>query len=133
MTSLLLGVFGFFGIHTLLWIPRSIKEARKKKKHQKLTGELVYFRRFTRSQRVTHIFVISSFILLALTGMTLKFAHMEWARMIATIFGGVRAAGTIHRIGAVITFGYFAYHLYSLIKMKIEKKEKLLGFIFGAN
>ena len=68
MTSLLLGVFGFFGLHTLLWLPRSIIESRKKKKHALPVGQSEYYRRFSRSQRVTHIFVILSFILLAFTG-----------------------------------------------------------------
>lgn len=131
MTLLLLSVFGFFGIHTILWIPRSLKEARKKKLHKKITGQQQYVRRFTRSQRVTHLFVIGSFLLLALTGMTLKFAHMEWARIIAQIFGGVRAAGTIHRLGAIITFGYFIYHLSSLLKEKKKAKLSLKKFIFG--
>lgn len=133
MTSLLLGVFGIFGIHTLLWIPRSIKEAIKKKHHPKPSGQVKYFRRFSKSQRVTHVFVIMSFILLALTGMILKFANMEWARMLSTIFGGVHMAGLVHRFGAIITFGYFGFHLYSLIKEKRQKKEKLMAYIFGKN
>jgi cytochrome b subunit of formate dehydrogenase/uncharacterized protein with PIN domain len=133
MTILLLSVFGFFGLHTLLWMPRAIIEARKKRKHKKVKGQAVYIRRFTRSQRVTHIFVILSFLTLALTGMTLKFAHMEWARVIAFIFGGVRSAGTIHRMAAIVTFGYFTFHVYSLILEKKKKRESLLKFIFGKN
>jgi cytochrome b subunit of formate dehydrogenase len=133
MTLLLFGVFGFFGLHTLLWIPRSIIEARKKRNHKKIVGQVEYIRRFTRSQRVTHIFVIVSFLTLALTGMTLKFAHMQWARVIASIFGGVRAAGTIHRMAAIITFGYFIFHVFSLLKEKKKKRESLMKFIFGKN
>lgn len=133
MTSLLLGVFGFFGLHTLLWIPRSITERKKKHHKGSLTGEKVYFKRFSRSQRVTHIFVILSFILLALTGMTLKFSYMEWARDIAKIFGGVHTARIVHRIAAIITFGYFAFHLYSLVREKTKKQIKWKDFIFGSN
>ncbi len=132
MTSLLLGVFGFFGLHTLLWIPRSITE-RKKKHHAKPVGQATYFRRFTRSQRVTHIFVIMSFILLALTGMTLKFAYMPWANVIAKLFGGVHGAGIVHRIGAVITFGYFSFHVWSLLRAKIKNKLSFKQLIFGKN
>ncbi len=133
MTSLLLGVFGFFGLHTLLWIPRSIVEARKKKKHIKQSGELVYIRRFTKSQRITHIFVILSFLLLALTGMMLKFAHMNWANSLAKLIGGVEIAGNIHRFAAIITFGYFAFHVFSLLKMKKTEKKGFAAFIFGSN
>ncbi|MBI5541832.1 MAG: cytochrome c3 family protein [Bacteroidia bacterium] len=131
MTTLLLSVFGIFGIHTLLWIPRSIMEARKKKHHKQPKGEAVYFRRFKKSQRITHLFVIVSFLLLALTGMMLKFAHMPWANNLAKLIGGVHVAGSIHRFAAVITFGYFIFHVFSLIRMKIKNKTKLMSFIFG--
>ncbi len=132
MTSLLLGVFGFFGLHTLLWIPRSIVEARKKKQHAAASGEKVYFRRFTRSQRITHIFVILSFLLLALTGMMLKFAHMDWAIFLSKLIN-VETAGNIHRFAAIITFGYFFFHVVSLLRMKKEQKLSLKDFIFGSN
>ena len=131
MTSLLLGVFGFFGLHTLLWLPRSIKEAGKKKLHKKMTGKGEYYRRFSRSQRITHIFVILSFILLAFTGMLLKFSHMRWANLLSQLIGGVHFAGKIHRFGAVITFGYFAFHLFSLTRQKISKNISFMKFIFG--
>ena len=81
MTTLLLAVFSFFGIHLLMWLPRSVKERRKKRKEgPKETGNL-YYKRFSKNQRITHIFVIISFILLAVTGMMLKFAHMDWAKV----------------------------------------------------
>lgn len=134
MTSLLLGVFGFFGLHTLLWIPRSIKEAiRKKKHHKQVSGEATYFRRFKRSQRVTHIFVILSFLLLALTGMMLKFAHMTWALNLSKLIGGVHNAGNFHRFAAIITFGYFLFHIISLIREKIKLKISFMKFAFGPN
>jgi cytochrome b subunit of formate dehydrogenase len=133
MTSLLLSVFGFFGLHTLLWLPKSIREARKRKKLMLPQGKTEYYRRFSKSQRITHIFVILSFILLAFTGMLLKFSHMRWANILAQIVGGVYIAGKLHRIGAVITFGYFAFHIYSLIKMKIKNRIPFREFVFGKN
>ncbi|MDF1575366.1 MAG: cytochrome c3 family protein [Bacteroidales bacterium] len=131
MTVLLLSVFTFFGIHLLMWLPRSVKERLKKKKEgPKEVGNL-YFRRFSKNQRITHIFVIISFIILALTGMMLKFAHMEWAKFLARMLGGVATAGVLHRIGAVITFGYFAFHIFNLVKEKRRKRLSLSKFIFG--
>jgi cytochrome b subunit of formate dehydrogenase len=132
MTSLLIGVFGFFGLHTLLWLPRSIRHIRQRKKHKNNDGRY-YIRRFTTSQRVTHIFVIVSFILLALTGMMLKFSAMPWAEYLASIFGGVHTAGLIHRIAAVVTFGYFFYHLYTVIKVKRRRKTSWIKYIFSKN
>ena len=67
--------------------------------------------------------VIVSFIGLALTGMTLKFSGYEWAQTISTFLGGVTAAGVIHRICALITFGYFCLHfVYIYQNAKREKK-----------
>jgi len=133
MTSLLVVVFGFFGIHLLLWLPRSFQLMRKKKEHKAVAGEVYHIRRFSQSQRITHLFVIFSFILLALTGMSLKFANMPWANFLAKLLGGVEAAGNFHRFAAVITFGYFVFHIYSLIKTKLRKKTGWGNFIFGKN
>jgi cytochrome b subunit of formate dehydrogenase len=94
-------------------------------------GDKYYIVRFTKSQRITHIFVILSFIMLALTGMMLKFASMEWASRLARLFGGVDSAGNIHRFAAAITFGYFAFHVFSLIQMKVKRHIPLWRFIFG--
>jgi predicted CXXCH cytochrome family protein len=133
MTSLLVGVFSFFGIHTLLWLPRSIRNLRNRKKYHQSHKTKYYIKRFDISQRVTHLFVIISFISLALTGMMLKFSGTAWAGFIADMIGGVRVAGVIHRIAAVITFGYFFSHIYLMIKQKRARKVSLIKFIFGPN
>ena len=130
MSSLLIAVFGFFGLHTLLWLPRSLRERRRKKLMPHF-GKAVYIRRFTESQRITHVFVILSFVILALTGMMLKFANMQWARHLVDLLGGVEMAGTLHRLGAVVTFGYFVFHLFSLIKNKKKMGFGWSQFIFG--
>jgi cytochrome b subunit of formate dehydrogenase len=131
MTSLLLGVFSFFGLHLLMWLPRSFRERLKKRKKPAPTPDNKYIKRFSKNQRVTHIFVIISFILLALTGMMLKFAHMDWAKFLSQLLGGVQTAGVLHRIGAVITFGYFGFHLTNLIREKRRKRLSTSKFIFG--
>jgi cytochrome b subunit of formate dehydrogenase len=105
----------------------------KKRKHEKIEGKQKYIRRFTRTQRITHIFVIVSFITLALTGMILKFAYMDWAKFLAKLIGGAYVAGILHRIAAVMTFGYFVYHVISLVKLKKEKEQSIVSFIFGSN
>ena len=35
MTSLLVGVFSFFGIHTLLWLPRAFTQYKERREHAK--------------------------------------------------------------------------------------------------
>lgn len=132
MTSLLIGVFSFFGIHTILWFPRSFKHLKEKRKAGKL-HERYYIQRFNTEQRVMHIFVITSFIALALTGMILKFSGMPWARTLSNIFGGVENAGAIHRFAAIITFGYFFWHIFSTIRTKIKTKASWRKLIFNPN
>ena len=39
-------------------------------------------------------------------------------------------AGVLHRIGAVITFGYFAFHIFNLARKKRRKRLSLTKFIF---
>lgn len=133
MTSLLIAVFGFFGLHTLFWLPQSLKQRRKHHKPVEIEGPQKYYRRFNKRQRVTHIMVILSFLLLALTGMTLKFAHMEWANWIARQLGGVKSAGNIHRFAAIITFAYFTFHLSTLFQLKKKSGLSLKEFLFGSN
>jgi cytochrome b subunit of formate dehydrogenase len=65
--------------------------------------------------------------------MLLKFAFMDWAKFLVGLLGGARTAGIIHRIAAVVTFGYFTYHVYSLFKLKKEKGLGVMEFIFGKN
>lgn len=130
MTSLLIGVFSFFGLHTLLWMPRSFKHLKEKRNAAKI-HKRYYIQRFTTGQRIMHIFVILSFIGLALTGMMLKFASMPWAKTLADLFGGVEAAGRIHRVSAAITFGYFFIHLFSMIRSKMRTKTTWKQMIFG--
>jgi len=104
---------------------------RNRKKERESIEDKYYIVRFSRSQRVTHIFVILSFMMLALTGMMLKFAGMTWASKLAQFLGGVDNAGRIHRFAAVITFGYFTFHVFSLIRTKFKRHIPLGKFIFG--
>ena len=102
----------------------------ERKKKRSGHADQYFFKRFTAPQRITHLFVIISFMSLALTGMMLKFSSMPWARFIADLLGGVVVAGTIHRFAAVITFGYFVYHISSLIKLKKARGVSWKNFIF---
>jgi predicted CXXCH cytochrome family protein len=133
MTLLLIGVFSFFGLHSLMWLPRSFRVMRQRRAERKSGESRHYVRRFTRQQQLTHLFVIVSFLSLALTGMMLKFSGMEWARSLANLLGGVRNAGLIHRAAAIMTFGYFALHITGLVMMKRRRKVPLKEMTLGPN
>ncbi len=129
MNALLLGVFGFFGLHDLLWLQRSIVG--------KLRGEYPvappdtgpYVRRFTTGQIWVHVTVIVSFLMLAATGLPLKYATASWAPKLMAFWGGPQTAGILHRISAVVTFGYFGVHLLSALYDMVVKHER--GYLWG--
>lgn len=68
------------------------------------------FVRFSRTQRLMHLAVMVSFLGLALTGLPIKFSDSEIVLALAQ-YVPIRALGLIHRICALITFGYFLGHL----------------------
>jgi cytochrome b subunit of formate dehydrogenase len=116
MTGLLIGVFTFFGGHTLLWLFRSAylylhdsKKFREAKVHIQEDDE--WFTRFVPFERFLHFLVVTSFLLLVVTGMPLKFYYTDWAKAIFNIFGSAEVARTLHHFGALITFLYFVLHL----------------------
>jgi len=120
MTGLLIGTFSFFGLHTLAWGVRAIylylhdsKTFREAKIATQEDGE--WFTRFVPFERFLHFLVVSSFLLLVVTGMPLKFYYTGWAKVIFSIIGGPETARILHRFGAVITFFYFGLHLTSLV------------------
>jgi len=120
MTGLLIGTFAFFGLHTLMWLVRAVylylhdsKKFREAKIATQTDGE--WFTRFVPFDRLLHFMMVSSFLLLVVTGMPLKFYYTSWAKAIFTVIGGPETARTLHRFGAVITFMYFGLHVASLI------------------
>ncbi len=131
MTTLLVGTFIFFGIHTLLWLPRSFQALRHSRQlRQQAVGEK-QFRRFERLPRYLHILIIISFLGLAVTGMTLKFSYLGWAQWLSRVLGGFQSAGVIHRMCAIITFFYFTRHLIDLAYRKKKSGVPWRTFLFG--
>jgi cytochrome b subunit of formate dehydrogenase len=85
------------------------------------------YRRFTRLNRVLHIVMIVSFILLAATGMTLKFSNTRWASILSHLLGGFQTAGYIHRFSAVLMIGLFVTHLVDLVRRPRDSWKDLLS------
>jgi len=116
MTALLVGVFAFFGVHTLFWLVRSVylylhdSKTFREAKVQAHTDDAL-FTRFTPFERFLHLLVVSSFLLLVITGMPLKFYYTSWAKVIFNLLGGAEVARSLHHFGALITFTYFVLHL----------------------
>jgi len=89
------------------------------------------FVRFTRAQRTLHACMIVSFISLATTGLTLKFSYTKWAAMVSRFLGGFQVAGFIHRTAAILMFGVFVAHIYSLVQMKRREYKSWWELLLG--
>ena len=120
MTGLLIGTFGFFGLHTLAWLVRAVwlylhdsKTFREAKLSTQEGDE--WFTRVQPFERFLHFLVVTSFLTLVVTGMPLKFYYTDWAKFIFSLIGGPETARMLHRFGAIITFLYFTLHLSALI------------------
>jgi cytochrome b subunit of formate dehydrogenase len=132
MTILLVSTLTVFGVHTLLWLPRSW-QLMKHRKTLEAAPHGKEYRRFPKLYRQLHIMVIVSFLGLAVTGMCLKFSYLPWARWIAGRLGGFESAGFIHRVCAIITFGYFGIHAWDLFRKKRASGRGWFRFIFSGD
>lgn len=150
MTALLLGVFGFFGFHTLLWFIRSLvarsrdpEAFREKKRRAREEKGVRLYQRFRPVDRFVHFLVFTSFLTLVATGMPLRYHTTPWAHAFFRLMGGASVAGSVHRFAAMVTIAYFLLHLGSLFVLLRRNRDKylnekghvswrrLLGVVFG--
>ncbi|MFH2201841.1 MAG: hypothetical protein ABIJ96_01880 [Elusimicrobiota bacterium] len=132
MTALLIGTFLAFGLHTLLWLPRSL-QMRREHPPEPYDEKKKQLRRFSPLQQVQHVVMIVSFLTLTLTGMTLKFSYAGWAVVLAKFLGGFEAAGILHRFAAVTMILLFASHLWDLARKVRSHKGSYTSFLLGPN
>ncbi len=131
MHALIIGVFGFFGIHAILWLQRGIVGHMRGEFLGHHSPSNTYVRRFKKRDINMHLLIIVTFLLLAATGLPLKFAQAPWAQWVADLFGGLENAMFLHRVAAVGTFAYFVWHLAILFQRVVIKREK--GIFWGPN
>ena len=130
MTGLLLSTFAVFWMHTLLWMFRGFVENREKADklaagthHHVIPDAHKQYRRFNRVHIFMHLLVITSFLILSLTGLPLKFSTQPWALSLMNLYGGSANAGLLHRVGAAITFVYFGMALVMSVNFLFIRKD----------
>jgi cytochrome b subunit of formate dehydrogenase len=69
-----------------------------------------YFYRFTVHQRIQHVIMFVSIIILGLTGFPLRHSEEAWAKPLYDFFGGPEVAPLVHRFVGTILFALFFYH-----------------------
>ncbi len=131
MTGLLIAVFGFFGLHDLLWLQRALVGSMRGEFREEEQNRDQYVQRFSKMNIRMHVTIIVTFLLLALTGLPLKFHDAGWAQQLMNMLGGIDASRVIHRVAAIGTFGYMAFHLGNLLFRWVVRREK--GLFWGPN
>jgi cytochrome b subunit of formate dehydrogenase len=130
MTALLVGTLSFALVHTLAWLIRLWLTRHEWRARNNAPGAPLV-RRFTRFQRGLHGTMLVSFFILALTGMTLKFSYMGWARLLSRLLGGFEVMGLLHRMGAITLFAVFAVHLWDVRGQKRRSGMSWWRFLTG--
>jgi cytochrome b subunit of formate dehydrogenase len=127
------GAFGFFGLHSVIWLGRSfIYERKHGRAHaHTTTSTKPRIRRFTTMNRVNHALVIITFFGLTLTGMPLLFASQPWAAGMIAMFGGVHLAGVLHRVFAIMLIINFILHFISLYRSFKNRSGTAKDWLFG--
>jgi cytochrome b subunit of formate dehydrogenase/nitrate/TMAO reductase-like tetraheme cytochrome c subunit len=122
MKWLFIVVFGFFGLHTLLWFQRSIVAVIRKETHR-ITDGGKWIMRFAMPHRITHIVMVISFLGLAATGLPLMYHYTGWGKTLGAVMGGVEVSRYFHRLWAIVTFGYAFYHLGYLLYHRFSRRD----------
>ena len=85
-----------------------------------MANDTDFVERFTLSERVTHIVLFVSLIVLSVTGLTLKYHESTVAQWIIRLEGGVLFRGQIHRFAALVLMATFAFHMLSVLFSRKE-------------
>ena len=109
-------VFGFFGLHAVIWFTRGLFDVLKHGRPKALEPGTAGYVRFKPFHRVAHTVMVVSFLGLALTGLPLKFSDYRWAQWLAAALGGFASTGLWHRVFAISMFGCFLAYVVLLTR-----------------
>ncbi len=89
-----------------------------------------YLVRFNVSRRIEHLAMMTSFIILALTGLPQKYAGAPWAQWLIVAMGGIETTRIIHRVFSFLFIGSAVYHLGGFV-LSIARKRFHPGIFFN--
>ncbi len=124
VTTIILGC-----LHALLWLIRALAAGEWRRPPQSKTER--YIRRWPRVYIWYHMVLMTTVLFLAATGLPLHFAGEAWADDLMNMFGGVVAAGWVHRVAAVAIIGLVIIYLIHTAWRLLVKREK--GLLWGPN
>jgi formate dehydrogenase subunit gamma len=79
--------------------------------------------RFDAHQRIQHFLMMSSFIVLALTGLPQRFSELGLSQWWVETLGGLQTVRTIHRVAAFVMLGDCVYHVtYLFSRIAVQRQ-----------
>jgi cytochrome b subunit of formate dehydrogenase len=111
LTGLLFTVFGIFGIHSLLWLVRSLPHVLKHGRPKYPRPGARAYLRFRPVHRMAHAVLMTSFLGLALTGLPLKYTHYVWAQDASRMLGGFASTAILHRLFGIANFCCLVFYV----------------------
>lgn len=134
MTGLLIFVFAFFWAHSGLWYWREWQDRRQGRTvpHIDLAALGIdpgkHFRRFALGWRVGHLLFALATMTLVITGSTALFSDSRWAPLVASLVGGPRVLGFVHRVAAALFVSIFLIHfVYVMQKLLRDRGFRWFG------
>jgi cytochrome b subunit of formate dehydrogenase len=112
LTGLLTAVFFLFGIHSILWLVRSLPHVAKHGRPKRAAPGAKAYVRFRPVHRIAHAVMMTSFLGLVLTGLPLRFSHLGWAQAVTGALGGFSSTGLWHRIFGIANFSCLVFYVF---------------------
>jgi cytochrome b subunit of formate dehydrogenase len=74
-----------------------------------------YVERFSLSQRIEHIVMLTSFTILGITGIPQKYPESPLSQWMVGLFGGIDKTRQIHHVAAIVLMLVSVYHILALL------------------
>ena len=86
-------------------------------------------KRFNRTQRLFHLFLMGTFLIQTATGFSRLFITTAWGKKLSSVFGGYETAHLIHQwMGVLMIAGFLVHCIYLITRIKWQNLGKS---IFG--
>jgi len=126
MTWLITGTLVFGVLHALAWLVRATADGHWQRRR---AAKKRWIRRWRPIYVVYHMWLVSSVLLLATTGLPLHYADKPLSMKIMNLLGGPIAAGWVHRFAATALAALFAVYLGQLVWRTVREHER--GLFWG--
>ncbi|NOZ73247.1 MAG: hypothetical protein GXP38_15305 [Chloroflexi bacterium] len=107
-----------------VWARRLHEAQALASRMQVLPDGTVIFQRFDRSQRYQHMILLTTFTLLAITGLLQHFSEHTAVAVTINILGGIEGMRSIHHLAAIVLIAVSLYHVWEILEIWFVKRER---------